>query len=396
MTDLTFSESTVFPDEDDDHLIDLYFLESNVLAIKQIIEEIWSEIFKDDMRLNSLFNYVTPNMFRINSFHTGLGFVYHNNKDKFTLEYYGKNGFRYGMLPSIINQKDVLWANETVVGYQDDIWKHYWEQSTFVGTIKKSMLKDLKKFILKEFIPNNKFYSYFDVFKVKREQIPKEDEFERITDYIKYKEPFLKKSTCDTFSYSILNWIQQNGGNIKTITPLHETIAPIFCEDLQLLDFNKPEDKINIINFYSSQEEIFLEMYKEIEKIIVDAKQQAKSGQPIDKNMYSLIITQISNIIFSHVETLKKNENIIFHITDNSNNQIYYNIPLKNSLIFTNYVVSPFGYYNSGDLPTPPNKDSGIISNYRNIEIISIILLFLFLVFIFFFIYRLRKGGPQE
>jgi hypothetical protein len=345
------------PNVNDNEIIDIYYLEAPLSLLNKHVD-------KTDI--------VDNNLFDINSYHTGVGFVYRKLNIQLVLDY-SANDFKQVFLP-LIENNEVKWNNQTRVSYYDYIDMNYWTKSSYVGEINHLQLKDTIKWSF-DFDKNNYMYVFFCCYKLLSENID---------NTLLNQKPFLRNSLCDTFCFDMFRFIEKNGGKIKFILPLRETLSTVLIKnsnDSQKLDYNNLVDKNIIINFYK-------DLATDLSKILMDKLPAIKEElreiikeKDTSKIMIEIIkIMKDVNSIGSIIANMKK-DYYIYYGYDENNKPSYYK--LNNPNMIVNYIISnierniPIKDINQNVIFNPPTNILKKDNNYMLYVIILIILLFI-------------------
>lgn len=329
-TEIDFDSTINFPIINDNDIIDIYYLESPLQVLGDVIKR------------SDLFSY---KLFETNANHSGVGFVYRKNNIEFALDYSAYN-FMDVFIPKInTDAKDSLvWNNNTHITYHHYIDRDYWRKSTYIGFISGNMLKQIKEWILNTFIPNNYMYVLFNVY------LKNGKTYTDSVNNMFNNSEYLRRSICDTFCLELFDFIDKKGGNISYITPPFEAISAIFVENdqsIEILDYNNEKDRSEIIGYYVTLEktlsDVINNVKSDIENVVTDLQKSNGKYKNILKNITNDYFT-IGNII----KGLNLNTMILYSYGSKGNtnkSNTYYKLNLTNSEnimpIFMNYVESP-------------------------------------------------------
>ena len=140
------------------------------------------------------------NLVSINGFHTSVGFQSTDKSlaNEFTLGLDLENGFAISsFVPEIVTKAgvdDLVWNDLTQINLGSYIDRTYWESSSYIGTVTSTQVLQIQNWIFDDWIPKNPIYSIASGIK----STDSEDIFN----------PIFRPSLCDTFCYSIYNFIQ--------------------------------------------------------------------------------------------------------------------------------------------------------------------------------------------
>jgi hypothetical protein len=303
------------PNLDNNDIIDIYYLEAPLGLLNKHLDKT---------------NITDTNLYDINSYHTGVGFIYRKSNIQLVLDYAAYD-FRSVFFPTIENDS-IQWNNKTYVGFYEYIDTNYWTKSSYVGQITHKHLKEIINWCY-YFNKHNYMYVMFACYELLSKNIDST---------ILNQKPFLRNSICDTFCFEMFKFISKIGGQIKYILPLRETFASIFIKNNtnshKKLDINNSSDKQTIINYYQNIANLLSNV---LNKFIPDIKNLFNNIKNPGE-----ILTFISNIM---KDTISIGQ-IISNIHQNLNFYIYYGFDKQNNKptyyilypqkILINYVIS--------------------------------------------------------
>lgn len=254
-------------------------------------------------------NFV-DDLLSINGYHTGIGFQSTDKSRPYELTFDDivASGFTFNsLLPEVVTNsdgtRDLIWHNQPEITLGNFIDKIYWERSTYVCTVTSSQLIQIQNWILTTWIPRNPIYSLLSGIRSTSE----EDIFN----------PVFRPSICDTFCYSMLNYIgSMDGGDqvdpVNTGTGLNTCIEYVtvpnvsvntFVEStgttFQPVDFEPNRE--DIINFYVAFEAEINEIIN-IEETIQSLIEQLEAAPPDQR---PALIRQIINELFTLIQVIR-------------------------------------------------------------------------------------------
>lgn len=196
-----------------------------------------------------------PNLVELHGYHTGVAFQSTDPQRplEFYLDLISVGLSFYTLFPRIVTTPNgteaLVWNNHSTVTIGRDINRNYWEKSNFVCTITGKDLIDIQNFVLSEYIPMNPRYIYNNItIGLSRESL---------------FNPVARSSTCNDFAAAIFEYIQNDlKVCIDLLTPNFETIFSIVAstaKNIQIVDYNNPETRKDIIRYYSLIEKLVQE-----------------------------------------------------------------------------------------------------------------------------------------
>ena len=203
-------------------------------------------------------------LIQINGYHTAVGFQ--SNSYAFTIDLIIPKGISASLAPTITKDNNLIWYNQNKLTYNDAnsiIYTDpntpsdtppntpYWDRSTYITTITKSIFMDLLKDI-KGYLTTYPIYALFNVVRPGN---------------IDLLHPELKGVTCDSFAYFVLNKLKTYGAKVHVMVPPKSNLVAYVADSYIKLDISKPEDKKEIITFYKMYNIAFKEIVKEIQLI---------------------------------------------------------------------------------------------------------------------------------
>jgi len=267
------------------------------------------KVFYNESTLSSAQNLIPAalekykDLIQINGYHTAVGFQ--SNSYAFTIDLIIPLGITASLSPTITKDDNLIWYNQNELTYNDansvlpDTKTPYWDRSTYITTITKSIFMEVLKDI-KGYLATYPIYALFNVV--------------RPTD-LDLLYPELKGVTCDSFAYFVLNKLKTYGAKVNFMVPPKSNLVAYVADSYIQLDISKPEDKKKIITFYKKYNIAFKKIVQEIQSI---------STTP------SVDIPVLINAIHANISELLNNK-FIYYCYGKDSKPNYYELTLNST-----------------------------------------------------------------
>ena len=219
------------------------------------------KVFYNESTLSSAQNLIPAalekykDLIQINGYHTAVGFQ--SNSYAFTIDLIIPLGITASLSPTITKDDNLIWYNQNELTYNDansvipGTKTPYWDRSTYITTITKSIFMDVLKDI-KGYLSIYPIYALFNVV--------------RPTD-LNLLFPELKGVTCDSFAYFVLNKLRTYGAKVNLMVPPKSNLVAYVADSVRILDISNPKDKNEIITFYKKYNIAYNKIVQEIQSI---------------------------------------------------------------------------------------------------------------------------------